>query len=301
MEVKFMKRKGLKLTIAALAIVLVGGAFVGCSKDSNNQDTSSGVSGSITLSGSTALQPLIEKSAEVFKSKNPDASISVQGGGSGTGLTQVLSGAVDIGNSDIFAEEKLKAEDAKQLEDHKVVAQGFAVVTSKDVTVKGLTKQQIKDIFSGKVTNWKEVGGADQAITVIHRPASSGTRATFVKTVLDGNKALEDDTKGIIQDANGSVKTALESNKGAISYLALSYLMDEKVKESLNILEIDNLAPTKENITSGKYPFWSWGHMYTKGEAKDLSKAFIDFITSEENKATVEKLGLFSGGDMKVK
>ncbi len=296
-----MKRKGLKLTIAALAIVLVGGAFVGCSKDSNNQDTSSGVSGSITLSGSTALQPLIEKSAEVFKSKNPDASISVQGGGSGTGLTQVLSGAVDIGNSDIFAEEKLKAEDAKQLEDHKVVAQGFAVVTSKDVTVKGLTKQQIKDIFSGKVTNWKEVGGADQAITVIHRPASSGTRATFVKTVLDGNKALEDDTKGIIQDANGSVKTALESNKGAISYLALSYLMDEKVKESLNILEIDNLAPTKENITSGKYPFWSWGHMYTKGEAKDLSKAFIDFITSEENKATVEKLGLFSGGDMKVK
>jgi phosphate transport system substrate-binding protein len=301
MEVKFMKRKGLKLTIAALAIVLVGGAFVGCSKDSNNQDTSSGVSGSITLSGSTALQPLIEKSAEVFKSKNPDASISVQGGGSGTGLTQVLSGAVDIGNSDIFAEEKLKAEDAKQLEDHKVVAQGFAVVTSKDVTVKGLTKQQIKDIFSGKITNWKEVGGADQAITVVHRPASSGTRATFVKTMLDGDKALEDDTKGIIQDANGSVKTALESNKGAISYLALSYLIDEKVKESLNILEIDNLAPTKENITSGKYPFWSWGHMYTKGEAKDLSKAFIDFITSEENKATVEKLGLFSGGDMKVK
>ncbi len=296
-----MKRKGLKLTIAALAIVLVGGAFVGCSKDSNNQDTSSGVSGSITLSGSTALQPLIEKSAEVFKSKNPDASISVQGGGSGTGLTQVLSGAVDIGNSDIFAEEKLKAEDAKQLEDHKVVAQGFAVVTSKDVTVKGLTKQQIKDIFSGKITNWKEVGGADQAITVVHRPASSGTRATFVKTMLDGDKALEDDTKGIIQDANGSVKTALESNKGAISYLALSYLIDEKVKESLNILEIDNLAPTKENITSGKYPFWSWGHMYTKGEAKDLSKAFIDFITSEENKATVEKLGLFSGGDMKVK
>jgi phosphate transport system substrate-binding protein len=298
-----MKRNGLKLTIAALAVVLVGGVFAGCSKsETAKEDTSSKkISGSITLSGSTALQPLVEKSAEVFKSKNPDASISVQGGGSGTGLTQVLSGAVDIGNSDIFAEEKLKAEDAKQLEDHKVVAQGFAVVTSKDVTVKGLTKQQIKDIFSGKITNWKEVGGADQAITVVHRPASSGTRATFVKTMLDGDKALEDDTKGIIQDANGSVKTALESNKGAISYLALSYLIDEKVKESLNILEIDNLAPTKENITSGKYPFWSWGHMYTKGEAKDLSKAFIDFITSEENKATVEKLGLFSGGDMKVK
>ena len=112
----------------------------------------------ITLSGSTALQPLVEKSAEAFKSKNPDASISVQGGGSGTGLTQVLSGAVDIGNSDIFADEKLKADDAKQLVDHKVVAQGFAVVTSKDVTVKSLTKQQIKDIFSGKVTNWKDVG-----------------------------------------------------------------------------------------------------------------------------------------------
>ena len=297
-----MKRRGLKLTIATLAVVLVTGAFAGCSKTTKQDTTSSNAtSGSITLSGSTALQPLVEKSAEAFKSKNPDASISVQGGGSGTGLTQVLSGAVDIGNSDIFADEKLKADDAKQLVDHKVVAQGFAVVTSKDVTIKGLTKQQIKDIFSGKVTNWKDVGGADQAITVIHRPASSGTRATFVKTVLDGDKALEDDTKGIIQDANGSVKTALESNKGAISYLALSYLVDEKVKASINILDIDGLAPTKENITSGKYPFWSWGHMFTKGEAKDLSKTFIDFITSSDNKETVEKLGFFSGGDMKVK
>ena len=301
-----MKRKGHKLAIISLALILVGGSFAGCSKYQNKENTSSiavselsaAISGAITLSGSTALQPLIEKSAEVFKSKNPDVSISVQDGGSVTGLNQVLSGAVDIGSSDISAEEKLNTGEANQLVDNKVVAQGFAIVASKDVTVKNLTKQQIKGIFSGKTTNWKDVGGADQAITLIHRPASSGTRAVFINKILDGNKTLDNYKIGITLNSNSSVKAALESSNGAISYLALSYLIDGK--STLDVLKIDGLEPTKENITSGKYPFWAWGHMYTKGEAKGLPKAFIDFISSEENKATVEKRGFFSGGDMKV-
>lgn len=303
-----MKSKRLKFVVTAMAITLLAGLFVGCgnssasnnaSNDTNNAaGTTQPVSGSITLSGSTALQPLAEKAVEGFKQKNPDATVNVQGGGSGTGLTQVSQGAVDIGNSDVFAEEKLDATTAKALVDHKVCVIGFSVVASKDVDVTNLTKDQIKKIFTGEIKNWKEVGGKDLAINVVHRPSSSGTRATFTKTVMDGTK--EKDDIGTTQDANGSVKTAMEKTSGSISYLALSYLTDD-VKSSIKELQIEGVAPTTENITSGKYPFWSYEHMYTKGEATGVAKAFIDYISSSDNKDSVEKLGYISSADMKTK
>ncbi|GKU25284.1 phosphate ABC transporter substrate-binding protein [Clostridium folliculivorans] len=302
-----MNKRSLKFGVIALALTMATGIFAGCaSKSDNNSATDSGkgsaIAGSITISGSTALKPLIDKAGENFQAKNKDAQINSQGGGSGTGLTQVLQGAVEIGDSDVPAADKLKSEEASQLVDHQVVALGFAVTVSKDVPVTNLTKAQIADIFSGKVTNWKAIDGkTDLPITVVHRPASSGTRATFMKTVLDGKKDVENDKIGVVQDANGSVKTALESTKGSISYVALSYLLDDEAKKSLVPVSIEGVQPTKENITTGKYIFWSWEHMYTKGEAKDLAKAFIDYITSADNKKAVEDLGFISVGDMKVK
>ncbi|GFP75308.1 phosphate ABC transporter substrate-binding protein [Clostridium fungisolvens] len=302
-----MNKRSLKFGVIALALTMATGIFAGCaSKSDDKTATDSGkqaaVAGSITISGSTALKPLIDKASEDFQAKNKDAQINSQGGGSGTGLTQVLQGAVEIGDSDVPAADKLKPEEASQLVDHQVVALGFAVTVSKDVPVTNLTKAQIADIFSGKVTNWKAIDGkTDLPITVVHRPASSGTRATFMKTVLDGKKDVENDKIGVVQDANGSVKTALESTKGSISYVALSYLLDADAKKSLVPVSIEGVQPTKENITTGKYIFWSWEHMYTKGEAKDLAKAFIDYITSADNKKAVEDLGFISVGDMKVK
>ncbi|AJA48194.1 phosphate-binding protein PstS 1 [Clostridium pasteurianum DSM 525 = ATCC 6013] len=300
-----MKSKKLKFVVTAIAITLVAGLFAGCgnSDSSNNASNNSsastqGVSGSITVSGSTALQPLAEKSIEGFNKKNPDATVNVQGGGSGTGLTQVSQGAVDIGNSDVAAEEKLDAATAKTLVDHKVCAIGFAVVTSKDVDVTDLTKAQIQDIFTGKVKNWKDVGGKDLAINVVHRTSGSGTRATFTKTVLDGNK--EKDDIGTTQDSNGAVKAAMTKTPGSISYLALSYLNDE-VKNDIKELKIGGVEASKENITTGKYPFWSYEHMYTKEEPTGVSKAFIEYITSDENKKLIEKLGYIASSDMKVK
>ncbi len=285
-------KKSIKLMSSALTLLLITVALAGCGKSANNADQGGKIAGSITISGSTAMQPLVEKAAENFTGKNPDASISVQGGGSGTGLTQVTQGSVDIGNSDVFAEEKLKEDQSKQLVAHKVVIQGFAVVVSEDVTVKNLSKEQISKIFSGAITNWKDVGGTDQAINVVHRPASSGTRSTFIKTVLDNKKEMENDKIGTTQDSNGAVKQSLTSTKGSISYLALSYLNTEDTK-GIHPISIDNVAPTKENITTNKYPFTSFGIMYTKGEAKDLSKVFIDYMLGEENKTLIEKLGYY--------
>lgn len=294
-----MKKSGIKLLVGALLITLIGGTMVGCG--SNSTDSDDGGQTSLTLSGSSALLPLVEATIDGFKQDNSQYDINAQAGGSGTGLTQVSDGSVDVGNSDIFANEKLDDAAAKELTDNKVVVCGFSVAVSKDLGVKNLTKDQIKSIFSGKITNWKDVGGPDKAIFVVHRPASSGTRATFTTTLLDKDKTLEKDAIGATQDSNGAVLTAMTQNEGSISYLAFSYMTTDEAKNKIVGVSIDGVEPTKDNITTGKYPFWSWEHMYTKGETTGLAKKFIDYLTSDKNKDNIEKLGFISSSEMKVK
>ena len=290
-----MKNKNLKILVTTLLISSMGGLLVGCGgKEASKQSGET-----ITISGSSALLPLMEQSIEKFNEVKPGNTINAQAGGSGTGLTQVLEGSVNIGNSDVFAEEKLSKDDAKKLVDHKVVAQGFGVVVNKETEVKSLTKKQIQNIFSGKIKNWKEVGGKDMEILVIHRPASSGTRATFIEKVLDGNKKLENDSIGALQDSNGAVINAMKQNKGSISYIALSYMNNKEAKNTLDLVKINGVTPNLENIKNGKYDFWSWGHMYTKGEATGLSKEFIDFVGSKENMDSINNLGLIPGNEIK--
>lgn len=304
-----MKKRTLKLMVSALVVGVLGIGMVGCGNSAANNDgkaadnkaATTEVSGSITVSGSSALLPLMEKTIEKFNAKNPKAEVGAQAGGSGTGLTQVLDGTVDIGNSDVFAEEKLDKAKAETLVDHKVVAQGFGIVVSKNLGIDNLTSDQIKGIFSGKVTNWKEVGGPDKEILLIHRTAGSGTRATFEKTILGGDKSLENDSLGATQDSNGAVLSAMKSNDGAISYLGLAYMQTKDAQDVLKLVKIDGVASDKANITDGSYKFWSWGHMYTKGEPTGVAKSFLEFVTSADNKESIEGLGFISGAEMKVK
>lgn len=250
-------------------------------------------SGSIIAGGSSALQPLAQKAAELYMAKNKDAKIQVQGGGSGTGLTQVAQGGFNIGNSDIFAEEKLDAATAKTLVDHKVCVVGFATIVNPKVTVDSLTTQQLVDIFTGKVTNWKAVGGQDQAIVILQRPASSGTRATFKKYALGGKEEAQG--TALTEESSGTILKAVADTPGAISYLALSY-----VNSTVKALKLDGVEPTVANITSGKYAIWSYEHMYTKGEATGLTKSFIDYMMSADFAATIKELGYIPTADMKV-
>mgnify|MGYP001008422017 CR=1 FL=1 len=285
--------------LATMAVVLTVGIFTGCGGNNSKEEgdkSSKEISGSITLAGSTALQPLAEQIGKTFSEKNPKVTINVQGGGSGTGLNLVLQGTSNIGNSDVTAESKLDADKAKQLVDHKVCAIGFAVVANPNVGVDSLTKEQIQKIFTGEITNWKDVGGSDMKINVINRTKSSGTRATFKDTVMGGKE--EKEGLGTTQDSNGNVENAIKSTDGAISYLALSYLTDS-VKNNVKALKIENVEASSENIISGKYPFWSYEHMYTKGEAKDVAKEYIDYVLSDENKETIKKLGYIPMSDMK--
>lgn len=246
---------------------------------------------SITAVGSSALQPLVETVAESFQNENPGRFINVQGGGSGTGLSQVQSGAVDIGNSDLFAEEK-SGIDASALTDHKVAAVGITPILNKKIGVKNLSMSQLADIFLGKITNWQEVGGPDQKIVLLNRAAGSGTRGTFEKWVLDGKTAIQAQE----QDSSGMVRQIVADTPGAISYVAFSY-----VTEDVATLMIDNVAPKDENVTTNAWKIWAYEHMYTKGEPKQLTKEFLEYILSDDVQDNiVAKLGYIPVSQMQV-
>lgn len=289
-----MKRKYMKLMVAALTVAMTAGFFTGCG--SKTAPKSSAKSGSITAAGSTALQPLAELGAKNFKVKNTDATVNVQGGGSGTGLKQVGEGSVEIGNSDIYAKDKAGI-DAAALTDTKVCVIGFAAVTNPKVKVESLTKKQLIDVFTGKIKNWKEVGGADIKVTIINRPKSSGTRATFKEFGLD----KKEEATGLTSDSSGAVMKTVKQTDGAISYLALSAFADATNKEGLNVLKIDGVEANTANISTDKYKIWSYEHMYTKGEPTGIAKSYLTFMTSSEMHASIKKLGYIPMADMKVK
>ncbi|MGX7195555.1 phosphate ABC transporter substrate-binding protein PstS family protein [Enterococcus olivae] len=281
-------------------LVLAGVLLAGCG--GGNGDTDSSAAGSseaagsnekveILAVGSTALQPLVDAANESFTAQNPNYEISVQGGGSGTGLSQVAAGAVTIGNSDVFAEEK-DGVPADELVDHRVAVVGMAPVVNKEAEVSDITKEQLIGIFTGEITNWSEVGGADMEISVVNRASGSGTRATFEKWGLDGAETIQSQE----QDSSGTVRQIVSQTPGTISYLALSYLDD-----SLQALAIDGIEPTPENIETNDWTIWSYEHMYTKGEPEADVKAFLDYILTDEiQQGTVIELGYLPITEMKV-
>jgi phosphate transport system substrate-binding protein len=243
------------------------------------------VAGSITASGSTALQPLVDAVAKKYVAACAGSTVSVQGGGSGTGLTQVLQGAVQIGDSDVTADSKLKPEEATQLVDHVVARQGWVTVVNKGVTgVTNLTTQQATDIWTGKVTNWKDVGGNDQAITLIFRPASSGTRSTFKKIVLN-NATEATGGQTLTEDSNGAVTAAVKTTPGATSVIGFVYF--DQAKADITGLQLDGVDASVDNMKSGSYKLQAFGHMYTKGAAADLAKAFLDYVLSPDIQNTL--------------
>lgn len=304
MQVKNMSRRNFIGAAAASMMGIAALSFAGCGNNGGGSAAAGGasagsskaLSGTITAVGSTALQPLCEAAAEQFMEKNSGVQITVQGGGSGQGITQITQGAVQIGNSDVFAEAKVKeAADLKKITDNKVCIVGMGPIVNKDVTVDDLTIEQLRQIFTGEVTNWSQVGGANAEITVINRASGSGTRATFDAAVL-GDSKVPDSFKPQEQDSSGTAAKMVATTPGAISYVAFSYYDD-----TFKALNIGGVSPETKNVEDNSWTIWAYEHMYTAADPDEATKAFIEYMMSDEvQRGLVEEQGYISVSDMKV-
>lgn len=260
--------------------------------DQISQEDTSGaagcVNGNLTASGSTALAPLAQEVAKAYQGKCQDAHITINLGGSGTGLTNVQDGVSEIGNSDIFS--KPGQED---LVDHQVAVVIFGLMVNDKVQVDSLTTQQIKDIYTGKTTNWNQVGGNNLPIVVVSRPPSSGTRATFQNYILGSPETISGPSS-LTSDSNGTVIKNVQQTDGALGYAGTG-----PIKEAgLKILTIDNVEATPAHVKDNSYKYWNIEHMYTKGQPSQLAQAFIDYMGSDDAKAAAVALDYMAVADI---
>ena len=287
---------GVAAAVAGLGLVGCGGSSAASYSDGAASDAKS-VSGTVNCSGATSFQKLVESAATKFEDKYPDVTVAITGGGSGQGLSDVKDGKAQIGRSDVFAEEKLDADAAAKLEDHTVAVVGMGPIVNAKVDVDNLTTDQLKGIFTGAITDWSQVGSTAGKIQVVERKAGSGTRATFENAVLKGEKAPDSFAPVAEEDSSGTVVEKIQATEGAISYLAFSYFDETKFKA----LKVDGVEPTAENVCSGKFNIWAYEHMYTAKDADDATKAFIDFMMSDDVQGSlVEEEGFIPASDMKV-
>lgn len=233
----------------------------------------------VTVVGSSALQPLTEAVMKEYRTTNPHTSITVQGGGSGTGLSQVQAGAVNIGSSDIFAEQK-DGIDKQKLRDHIVAVSGIVPIVNRDLGIKDLSLAQLRQIYTGQVSNWRQLGGPDLSITVINRAAGSGTRVAFEQVALKGQRSINAQE----QDSNGTVKEIVARTPGAISYISAAYLSPQ-----VQPLKIAGVAATAKNITTNRWPLWSYEHMYTQQTSTKATQQFINYMQSKQVQQTLVK------------
>jgi len=275
-------KKGFALILAmVMAMALLSGCGGSPAPKEEAKKPDAEIAGTVKASGSTALLPFLKAGQEEFQKKNAKVTVNIAGGGSFTGQNQVATGAVDIGNSDVALDAKLGD---KGLVEHKLVGIPFVFVANKDVKVDNLTTAQYTDIMSGKITNWKDVGGQDLKITLIHRAPSSGSRATIQELVLKTNKFTDN---AVIQDSNGAVRAAIASTAGGFGYVDAAY-----VDATVKALAVDGVQYSLNDVASGKYKILTFGRMYTKGQPQGATKAFIDFVTGKEfQEAYAEKNG----------
>jgi phosphate transport system substrate-binding protein len=241
---------------------------------------------SLTIAGSTTVLPISQRCAEVFMDKNPDVNISVRGGGSGVGVAAIIDGSIDICASSrpITTKEMLQAKGKGQnLKEIPVARDGLAIIVNKNNPVSQLTLQQVRDIYLGKVNNWKEVGGPSRSIVIVSRDSSSGTYESFKTLVLNGGKFRDD---ALLLASSKAVSTTVAETPGAIGYVGIGFLSDDT-----KAVKLDGTVPSEETVLNGTYKVKRNLFLYVNGTPSGMIKQFIDFVLSDEGQKIVKDVG----------
>ena len=259
-----------------LGLVTVAGllAGAGCSRPQGE--------GALTLAGSTSIQPFAEKWAEAYQAKKPGLHIQVQGGGSTAGIKAAETGTADIG----MCSRELKPAEAGVVTPTVIARDGETIIVHPSLPVGDLTVEQVRRIYAGEVTNWKEVGGPDLKITVVTREIGSGARGAFEDMVMGKEKKIV--SSALVQDSQGAVRQMVSTTPAAVGYVSHG-VVDASVKG----LKLNGVEPNEDTILSGKYPLVRPFLFLTKGAPAGKAKEFIDWVLGPDGQAIGRKEGLF--------
>ena len=276
-----MRSKKLKLMVGALLVTMVGATFVGCGSNgsSDNNTASNKDETTISISGSTSIGPLMEKIQKKYEEENSGVTLEIQQNGSGAGIKDVISGISEIGMSS----RELKDDEKTSVQGTIVAYDGIALLVNPENPVKNISLEDVKKIYTGEITNWKELGGDDSTIVVVSREEGSGTRDAFQEIVgYESEELLKDAT---ISDGSGAVKTTVAGNKNAIGFASFEY-----IDNTVAALNIDDVEPTADNVKSGSYKISRPFILVTKEDSlTEDGQKLISFVLSDEGQQIVEE------------
>lgn len=243
----------------------------------------------VVLEGSTTVLPIAQKAAEVFMNNNPDADITVRGGGSGVGITSLIEGTCDIADaSRAMKDAEIQKAEAKGIKPkaHVIAMDGIAVIVNTSNKMSAITKKQVLDIYTGKMSDWSELGLDAGKIVILSRDSASGTFEAFGALALSGEKVRTD---ALMQASNQAIASMVAKTPGAIGYVGLGYVTD-----AVKALKVEGISPSSQTVLSGKYPYSRPLFMYTNGDPKGTAKDLIEFILSKEGQKLVAEEGFVS-------
>ena len=299
-----MKNRVKKMEAILTAATMVAAGVMGCGSSDTNADANNSndnttqtesqatdnntadntdLSGSVTLAGSTSMEKLANAMNEAFMEKYPNVSATAEFTGSSAGIESLAAGSVDIGDASRALSDDEKGQG---IVENIVAIDGIAVITDTDNTITDIKSEDLAKVYTGEITNWKDLGGKDEQIVVIGREAGSGTRDAFeeLMDVKDSCKYAQE------LDSTGAVLAKVAATPGAVGYVSLDVLDD-----TVNGLKINSVEPTEENILAGTYVLQRPFVMATKGEISEQSEqvqAYFDFINSEDGQNVIKSVGL---------
>lgn len=273
-----MRSLGKSVLCGVLFCFLTGIAF------GNDLEILAGQKGMLKIAGGTAHIPVMKEAAELIMTGNPDIRITIAGGGTGVGIKQVGEGLVDIGNAGRKATDEEIA--VHKLSMVKWAIDGVGVVVNPKNRVTDLTAKQLQDIFSGRIDNWREVGGEDRPINLYDRDASSGTREVFWQEALKKGEVAK---KANVVVSNGAMKTAVAGDPYGIGYVSVGH-----IDATVAPVALDGVAPSLANVKNGSYGVARGLYSLTKGEPAGLAKAFLDFLLSPTGQKIAMDKGFIS-------